>query len=109
MDISAGENSQSRRNSMLRDVASLGRILEADETARNDEVFVHSFVTNEEPMSPRVIPQGVNISSIDQRAIHPFKINLSSLSNPLVLSNTICNTKILPNSVATSTEQMIIS
>ena len=94
---------------MMRDVASLGRILEADESGRNDEVFVRSVISNEEPMSPHVIPQGVSISSIDQHAIHPFKLNLSSLSNPLVLSNTISNTKILPYSVVTSTEHVIIS
>jgi hypothetical protein len=109
MDIAASEYSQSRKNSMMRDVASLGRILEADESGRNDEVFLRSVIRNEEPMSPHVIPQGVNISAIDQHAIHPFKLNLSSLSNPLVLSNTISNTKILPNSVVTSTEHLIIS
>jgi hypothetical protein len=109
MDITASEYSQSRRNSMMRDVASLGRILEADESGRNDGVFVRSVMSSEEPVSPHLLPQGVNISVIDQHAVHPFKLNLSSLSNPLVLSNTISNTKILPNSVVTSTEHVLLS
>ena len=102
LDIAPSERSQSKWNSGQKNVASLGRILEADENGRGNEMYMYSVIDTEEPTSPNVIPPGLNISSIDQNAIHPFKLNLSSLSNPLILSNTISNTKILPNSIVTS-------
>jgi hypothetical protein len=53
----------------------------------------------EQPNRPKVIPKGTDISSIDDSPVHPFKLNLTNISDPLVISNTISNTKILPNSV----------
>jgi len=69
----------------------MGHILEALHKNQENEVG-----------EPQILPQGTLISSIDQKTIHPFKVNLSSLTNPLIISGQNSKSKILPSSLYSS-------